>query len=518
MKTTPLESAIGLKRTKGGGDDKQLAYLTSRENAKRFGVILIGVAFFVIIWGLLMKQELGFNSYNASALRKQAIREKQALFRSRMEVANSNKAAESKLVKILSVLQDHLSRDTEDKDALLDFQMAFGNQVKKHKRLLKRELKLLDGNQKVSKYLTHELDEAVNDFYWIVTEEVKSCGEGLLQEGKDADARVQLLTQGVLDELEAESKEEAREERDEERIEMKDPQWKNFAAQFKKHSKFARVESQDQKDVEEMLSQFKQNIADMPEPPYLSPADLEEAQKLRKVLDRQFDGAKSMGGRKGELNVQRPRNEEAIREKMITMMKKAKFIPTGQTAASPDYGTDTMLLFDEFVDMAMGRNALPELEGELKDWEKDKISDNVMMLQVEKAVENGEVNPIMLHEGETSKEQAEMLEMGTTDHEEDPKAEPPKPIESEEAVAAVACDISCSDGCKAVADHGLVPSEECKVCMCRPSLVSLYVASCHPVSYSRSCCHLVAALTLCTVYPWVYSFIGVATNRNRNSE
>ena len=63
------------------------------------------------------------------------------------------------------------------------------------------------------------------------------------------------------------------------------------------------------------------------------------------------------------------------------------------------------------------KDALPQLEGELKDWEKDKVSDNVMMLEIEKAVEKGEVNPVMLHEGETSKEQAEMLEMGTKDHE-----------------------------------------------------------------------------------------------------
>ena len=54
-------------------------------------------------------------------------------------------------------------------------------------------------------------------------------------------------------------------------------------------------------------------------------------------------------------HTQRPRNEEAIREKMISMMKKAKFVPSGQTATHVDYSMDTMLLFDEFVDMAMVR-------------------------------------------------------------------------------------------------------------------------------------------------------------------
>jgi hypothetical protein len=166
-----------------------------------------------------------------------------------------HKAAESKLVKILSVLQDHLQRDHEDKQALVDFQMAFGNQVKKHKRVLKKELKLLGGNTKVHDFLQKQLDGTVDDFYWKVTKLVRSSGETLLQEGSDADARVKLLTQGVLDEIEAETKQEAREDRDEERLEMKDPNWKRLADDFKKHSKFAHSESQDQKDVEEIIAQ-----------------------------------------------------------------------------------------------------------------------------------------------------------------------------------------------------------------------------------------------------------------------
>jgi hypothetical protein len=292
----------------------------------------------------------------------------------------------------------------------------------------------------------------VDDFYWKVTQAVVSTGEDILREGQEADGRVQLLTQGVLDEVEAEEKQVQREKRTETKLEQKDAQWKSMAHQFKKYSKYAHTESQDQKDVEEMIEQFRQNIADIHDPPELSKEEFEEAMKLKKVLNRQFETMKhdelwkQKMARLNNANVQRPRNEEAIRDKMITMMKKAKFIPTGQTAASPDYGTDTMLLFDEFVDMAMMKDALPNLEGELKDWEKDKLSDNVMMLDIEKAVDKGEINPIMLHEGETSKEQAEMLEMGTTDHEEDQKAEPPMPIDEEEEVDP--CAPSCTGSCQ----------------------------------------------------------------------
>jgi hypothetical protein len=63
----------------------------------------------------------------------------------------------------------------------------------------------------------------------------------------------------------------------------------------------------------------------MPDPPYISQADLEEARKLKKVLDRQYDVMKeSADWKKHDANVQRPRNEEAIREKMISMMKKVE--------------------------------------------------------------------------------------------------------------------------------------------------------------------------------------------------
>jgi hypothetical protein len=83
MKTTPLEAAIGLKRTKGGGDDKQLAYLTSRENLKRIGIALLLISSFVLIYGVVLKQDLSFAQGASSALRKQAIREKQV---SRLQV------------------------------------------------------------------------------------------------------------------------------------------------------------------------------------------------------------------------------------------------------------------------------------------------------------------------------------------------------------------------------------------------------------------------------------------------
>jgi vacuolar-type H+-ATPase subunit I/STV1 len=125
-----------------------------------------------------------------------------------------------------------------------------------------------------------------------VTQSIITTGENILQEGQEADARVQLLTQGVLDELDAEEKQVERAERTESSLERSDKEWKKLADHFKKTSRRAHIESQDQKDVEEMIEQFKQNIADMPDPPSLPKAEFEEAAKLKKVLARQFDTMK----------------------------------------------------------------------------------------------------------------------------------------------------------------------------------------------------------------------------------
>ena len=53
----------------------------------------------------------------------------------------------------------------------------------------------------------------------------------------------------------------------------------------------------------------------------------------------------------------------------------------------------------------------------MREWNKGKLTDSEMMLDVEKAVSDGGVNPALLHEGETTKQQAEMLEMDQADRE-----------------------------------------------------------------------------------------------------
>jgi pyruvate/2-oxoglutarate dehydrogenase complex dihydrolipoamide acyltransferase (E2) component len=64
----------------------------------------------------------------------------------------------------------------------------------------------------------------------------------------------------------------------------------------------------------------------------------------------------------------------------------------------------------------------------------------------QKEVEDGKVDPIMLHEGETAKEGAEMLELGTEDHRDDPKAEVPMPDAAEQQADALDEEDAAADG------------------------------------------------------------------------
>ena len=86
---------------------------------------------------------------------------------------------------------------------------------------------------------------------------------------------------------------------------------------------------------------------------------------------------------------------------------------------TPKKGQPTVTEFGAFVEAARLKESgeKPELEKDLKDWNKGKINDSEMMLDIENAVAGGGVNAEMLHEGETSKEGAEMLEMDQSDRE-----------------------------------------------------------------------------------------------------
>ena len=122
-----------------------------------------------------------------------------------------------------------------------------------------------------------------------------------------------------------------------------------------------------------MIEHFKENIEEV-SPPQMTKAEIQDAENLMLTLSEQFKNGASK---------HMPRNEAAIREKMIQIMKKSKFVPYGQHAGDVDYEKDTVQIFQELIHAAKFSSDIPVVESELKDWEKDKKTDAEVLLDIE---------------------------------------------------------------------------------------------------------------------------------------
>jgi hypothetical protein len=316
-----LENALGLQRTKGGSGDKEMAYLMTRDNLERFAIFLLLLSAAFLIGGLFMKHNLNTNKHNSAVLRHQATKLKSSLFANTMGRIEAGQESEAKLVKILSLLEDHLGRDVSDTAAMSEFSMTMGNAVKQHKRLILRELKEVGGNEKVRKYLEKNLLEAVEGFYDTVERDLSNIGHENLDEGGAAQWRMQEVVDSFKKDLKGEIAEEKKEIEDEEMLEEKDPQWKEMSTEYKKKG---HKDTQDIKDEEHMINEFEENIEQAKEVG-LSSTDLKEAEQLQQLSAKLLD-------LKDDLEKRRPRNQEAILDKMRSMMKSAQWrVPTGST-------------------------------------------------------------------------------------------------------------------------------------------------------------------------------------------
>jgi hypothetical protein len=201
------------------------------------------------------------------ALAGQVGKLKSSMVAAHFERVQEEQKQESKLVKFITLLQDNFASDKVHEQAMEDFQLSLGTELKTHKRMLKKELKTLGGNEKVKGYLAKALDKAADDFYYKATEQVQSMGMAIVKEGAEAEFRLRDLTESMTKELKAETVEEVREEQEEEKVESADPGWKRMAAHFNK--KHTQTESQDQKDEEHMLDQVRVTTTPPPSLLYL---------------------------------------------------------------------------------------------------------------------------------------------------------------------------------------------------------------------------------------------------------
>jgi hypothetical protein len=315
-----------------------------------------------------------------------------------MHKIEEEEAQESKLVKVLSLLQDHFGADKQDEQSMEDFQMSFGTEIKLHKRMLRKEMKSLGGNQKVKQYISKALEKAADSFYYEITQNVHAMGSAMIEEGSGSKARMDLMTASFMQELKADVSEESREKIEESKLEHADPKWMRLAHQYREEHK--NQESQDEKDEEHMLQNLEDNLENTV-PVSMTAKELAEAEKIQTLNDKLMEA--------GNNQQERPRNEAAIMDKMLSILDQHKEHPIVKALHAG--ASATVDAFSKLVDAAKLEASKEPLEKELKDWEKGKLNIKEAMMAVEEEVEEDKLNPEMLHDGETAKESAEMLEM-----------------------------------------------------------------------------------------------------------
>jgi len=379
--------SMGFKKTKGGSGDKDKAYIVGKSNIKNIGICLIMISISFLILGLSLKTDISTQKRAVVHQRARVTKHKAAIFRTKALQQLDEAQQEAKLVKIFTVMQQHFSRDKREKDMTRVFKGKVKAAMDAHKKSIDTILKELEGNPTVVNYLKKTLYKAAEDFHMQASAITKQYGDAILREGQQAEQKLKKLTSSITSEMKADVKEEKREIKEETSLEKKDPEYAKLEEDFKKEGHKA---SQDEKDVENIIENFKENV-DAIQPPTLKTDSLDDAKALL---------AKFEAGKSGDI--------KTTTNEMSKIMKSAGYKPktTGDVAAQ----------FREFIDEADFGPGKPEMEKDLQKWKNEKISDSEMMLDIEKQVKDGEVNPEWLHRDESKSEEATMLNLGQEDH------------------------------------------------------------------------------------------------------
>jgi hypothetical protein len=151
--TRQAEAALGLKRTKFGSGDKEHGYLMAAAPAKKMGAVLLVSAFLLLMLFFSMNASQQQAKRARIALATQTVKMKSALVEDHIQTMHEGQQQESKLVKFITLLQSNFASDKVHEQAMEDFQLSLGAELKKHKNQLKVQLKSLGGNKKVKDYL-----------------------------------------------------------------------------------------------------------------------------------------------------------------------------------------------------------------------------------------------------------------------------------------------------------------------------------------------------------------------------
>jgi hypothetical protein len=315
-----------------------------------------------------MKNDLNVQTGYADAAANRAMYNMQAVFNTKMLSRMDEQAQEAKLMKVMSVLQQHLGRDRQEGDMFQAFEGRFDSLIEEHKTDVKGALEALDGNPILVNKMTGLLMNNAKAFQGSVLKITRRYGDGIQEESMAAEQRLMDASESLVNELQAEVEEQsALKEQDETEAE-KSKKWKMLQQQFRAHykekgkAKTLLRRTKDEKDVHTMLENFEEKVNSL-NPPDLTQKELKTAEELQMKLANA-----------------KPEDIPEIQERMKNMADEAgMFFISSDGLKIGEIGNE----FNEMVDEAKFRSAQETIKEQLNQWIDKKMTDAEMMLEIQ---------------------------------------------------------------------------------------------------------------------------------------
>jgi hypothetical protein len=290
--------------------------------------------------------------------------QKGALFRINKLRSMSEKQLHAKLVKVLSLMQAHLERETRDKNIMEVSKSHLQDAVAAHSKAMSA----LVARVNMPDDLVEPLESATATLHTTVHTVMNFAAGQIVEDTKNAEKRLAGMTQTILDDLKAQVAQDEKDLADEARRRKEDPDYKGFEEDFNSED---HPISGAEKELHQIVLDFKQKMETM-DPPTLTEDNLKSGAG---VLSQYRDGSLEY---------------EPAQQKMRDMMI------GGGWKIDDSKGDDSSLQFAEFLRQAAFRSSRAEVVAKLAEWEAGKLSDAMAMLDIEKAVNAGKVGGMWL--------------------------------------------------------------------------------------------------------------------------
>jgi len=354
-----LEQGLRLERTKVGAGEKEHAYVLKKHQYLQISACLFVCFVFLGGIGFFYRYEL-----------LEMAQQQRELFKYEKATRKNEQGVEDRLMRVTTALQAHLRRDKHERDMMKIYFSRLKESNSKHMTSVQG---LLDKNLEKAKF-QEELLKVVKDHDDHVYGLTKRYTKAIYDEGTTAEARLERLNQEMLGELRAEVEEE--------RLDKKEMD--KFANLDEGSDHNSNRQTASQKLLTRMLKKFQSRVEAV-ELLELTPAQMKEWQHLLRDVK-----SGKMEYEKGE-------------EKMMSLMETASVGPLGAAFENHDSILESFEVMLTNAKFSPSKKAVLELLAKVDD---GKIQLPDAMLDIEKRIEAGTLDPSWLLEYDTPEEKA----------------------------------------------------------------------------------------------------------------